>query len=402
MKLSKQSANAMSPGEVLKDHVVAGLELHAGATGKSWKLYYRDASGKQRRPKLGDYPALTLETARDVAREWRRRIASGENPSVDRRAARAEPTIAEVFVEYAEKKLPALKRDSRVNCEKVFRLYVLPKFGATKISALERRDVIAYLDRIANREVRPSTARRRFSRFGGPALANHTLTYLSSLYAFAASPAVGLVAEDANPCRGVSKYPERKRRRHMTSSEFPAVFRELRKQAEKTPEEVAALLVILYAGTRVNEVARAKRSQLLGSVLYLEEHKTVGKILDGRSIRLPSQAVRLLEALPVCPSGFIFGEKVGTQGRKRLWDVWDRVRGKAGADGLRLQDFRRTFASAAKSSGATLDQIGELLTHTNPQTTRGYAWLFDEAAAGLSQSTADQLERLALEDKTEG
>ena len=56
-----------------------------------------------------------------------------------------------------------------------------------------------------------------------------------------------------------------------------------------------------------------------------------------------------------------------------------------------MRDFRRTFISTALSRGASLDQIGELMSHGSTDTTKGYANLIDGSAADLAQRTADAI-----------
>jgi len=61
-----------------------------------------------------------------------------------------------------------------------------------------------------------------------------------------------------------------------------------------------------------------------------------------------------------------------------IWQSWLAIRKAAGITNLRLHDLRHSFASLLASSGASLPLIGELLGHTQPQTTARYAHLFDD------------------------
>src|SRR5690606_22680006 len=74
---------------------VPGLHLQVlPGGGKTWLLRVTigaTASGKQRRSEigLGGYPAVTLQQARDKAREVREKIAQGIDPIAERKAARS-------------------------------------------------------------------------------------------------------------------------------------------------------------------------------------------------------------------------------------------------------------------------------------------------------------------------
>ena len=67
---------------------------------------------------------------------------------------------------------------------------------------------------------------------------------------------------------------------------------------------------------------------------------------------------------------------------------WDRIRKRAGLDGVRLHDLRHTFASRALALGETLPVIGKLLGHSDIETTARYAHL-------ARDSILDAAERIA-------
>jgi Arm DNA-binding domain len=73
-----------------------------GAT--SWSFRFRDpATGKSRSVKLGNYPDISLQTARTAAEEMRRFIARGVNPAEQQkpdRPAAASKTFAAVAKQY--------------------------------------------------------------------------------------------------------------------------------------------------------------------------------------------------------------------------------------------------------------------------------------------------------------
>tara|TARA_R110001606_G_scaffold397931_1_gene575757 strand:+ start:1084 stop:1356 length:273 start_codon:yes stop_codon:yes gene_type:complete len=58
--------------------------------------------------------------------------------------------------------------------------------------------------------------------------------------------------------------------------------------------------------------------------------------------------------------------------------------------GLRLHDVRHTFASTALEH-ETLDQIGRVLGHQNPQTTRRYAHLSDAASGAVAEKVGNAI-----------
>jgi len=77
--------------------------------------------------------------------------------------------------------------------------------------------------------------------------------------------------------------------------------------------------------------------------------------------------------------------------------TWRRIRRRAGLDDVRIHDLRRTAASASASVGLTLEAVGQILGHSQAATTKGYAFLFDEAkrtaANAMSARVAEGLRR---------
>lgn len=382
VQLSAKAARDLRPGETLRDHVVTGLSLRAGAAGKTWMLYYR--VGKQeRRPALGKFPDLSLEAARAVAKEWKQRIARGEDPSADRQASRVAPTMQELADYYLNDWGPKnYAAATLTDVRNAVRNEILPALGAkTPVRDVTVQAVARMVERKAK------TAKTR---------ANRLRAYASKMFQLAESSTLGWRPKRSNPCRDedVPHYTERKRRTHIKADEFAKLKVAFETQAIARPRHVACLYCILFGGTRVTEMASAKRAWLRGNVLELREHKTAKRTGDVRSIVLPTQAIALLDNLPEHRDGSLFGPGVD---KFSLWKVFKAARDAAGLPHIQVRDLRRTFASVAKTGGASLAQIGDIFDHGSPVTTARYAWLFEDAKGELVQSTADAM--AALMDK---
>jgi integrase len=61
-----------------------------------------------------------------------------------------------------------------------------------------------------------------------------------------------------------------------------------------------------------------------------------------------------------------------------LQEPWRAIRKRVGLDNVRIHDLRHSFASIAVASGMSLPMIGNLLGHSQPQTTARYAHLADD------------------------
>src|SRR5579859_7356155 len=93
LKLTKPVVQSLAPKAtryVVWDSEIAGLGVQVQPTGrKSFVLFYRTKAGEQRKPTLGTFGAMTVEQARGLARDMLADVRRGEDPSGDKRSARA-------------------------------------------------------------------------------------------------------------------------------------------------------------------------------------------------------------------------------------------------------------------------------------------------------------------------
>ncbi len=378
-KLTVQAARELRPGQTLKDHVVTGLQLRARATVKTWHVYYRGKDSLQRRPKLGTFPALSLEAARDAAKAVLARVARGDDPSSEWSALREAPRVADLWDHYwthhaLRRKTPRSREEDARN----YRLHVQPYLAAARVADLKRHDIDTRLYAVANTS--------------GDIAANRVRSLLVKMLAMAADPnGLAWLPPGMSPATGAAKRVERARRRKAEPVELERIALALDDLAPSYPWQIAALRVMILCGSRVSELLTARRHELVGNTIVKATHKTM-KTGEDRRIVLPRQALDVIAALPAARNGYLFGP-LGEhkEPRHATRHVWEMVREKAGCPDLRQQDLRRTFASVAKSRGVSLDQIGEIFGHKQTQTTARYAWLYEDSSSAAVQAVADEL-----------
>ena len=139
--LSLKAAKELQRGQVIKDHVIRGLELHAYATSKSWLLYYRNRAGDRKRPRLGGFPDLTIEIARDVARQWLEAIALGKDPSDERKGLLAAPTVTQLASKYVVARTKRNKPRTMADIETQLTRHILPEIGSLRVAEIGRAHV---------------------------------------------------------------------------------------------------------------------------------------------------------------------------------------------------------------------------------------------------------------------
>ncbi len=135
--------------QYLWDTQVPGLGVQVLPSGrKSWCLRYR-MGDKTKRMGLGAVGALSLETARELARAALEQAVQGVDPLVERR--RPEPkrpaTLADLHQNYtATAYFLSRSADFRANFASTSRRYVLPELGDRPLSEITRAEVRALVE----------------------------------------------------------------------------------------------------------------------------------------------------------------------------------------------------------------------------------------------------------------
>lgn len=367
--MNLSTIKAAQDGDLLRDDEIRGLELRVQGQRRTFYLYYRTRSGQRRRPKLGDFPTLNLQLARSMARELLARVALGDDPSAKWKKARESETINELIDRYLEEYARPRKR-SAWRDEQQFDTKIRPRWGKRLAVEITPEDVF--------------TLRRAMAHI--PVTFNRVRALLSSMFNFA-----GI---DPNPCRRVPRFREVQRRRYLSAEEYARLAKALADHEDIHPGPVAFLRLLLMLGCRSSELLKARRGWLKDGILTLPEHKTSDKT-GPKEIYFPPAALAIVQSLP--PKR---GWLLGFQTRPTIYI--DKIIAAACLEDLVVHDLRHSFASEALSSGYTLDQIGQLLGHTDVQTTQRYAHLVrtakhaaaDDIALKMAQHLARRPEEL--------
>ncbi|HUT50143.1 MAG TPA: integrase family protein, partial [Alphaproteobacteria bacterium] len=248
VKLTKRSVEGCPPDKnrdvILWDTEVKGFGCKITPTGRRvYLVKYRVGGGRQgraRKPSIGLHGEITVDQARRTAREWLGEARKGNDPSGNRQAARAAPTVTALceryILEYAEqhKKPSSIKSDRQL-----IDANIKPRLGRTKVGGVQRSDI----------------ASLHHAMRSTPYAANRTLALLSKM--FSLSEPWGLRPDGSNPCRHVKHFPEKKRERFFTADELEKIGKALA-EADRTgtelPGAVAAIHLLALTGCRLGEV----------------------------------------------------------------------------------------------------------------------------------------------------
>jgi len=214
-----------------------------------------------------------------------------------------------------------------------------------------------------------------------PIHANRALAALSRMFSLAMR--WGLRAD--NPCKGIERNQEHKRRRYLSANELTRLIKALDAYSDQQSADIIRLL--LLTGARRGEALQARWDDIdLEAGVWSKPGATTKQRTEHR-VPLNDAAVRLLldlrERGPV-KTEWVFPTANGGH-RSDVKDAWATLCRTAKISGARVHDLRHTFASVLASSGLSLPIIGQLLGHTTPTATARYSHLIDDVLKAATQ-----------------
>ena len=281
----------------IMDQVIAGFGVRVSDTGLRsfiFKTRYPGSPHPTRRT-LGEYPALTLEEAREKAADWRKLIKQGTDPAIaEQRRREAEQhkqttTVGAVADDFFAEKL-AGERKGR-EAEWTFRREFLSTWGRRPITEITDLDILAVIK--AKKRTAPAEARNLL------ALAKRFFTWVvdQRVYGLKASP-----ADSLKPGKIIGK--KRKGDRLLTDDELFALWRAA-KRIGSPCGRVYQLLML--TALRLNEAADASRPEFdfPKRLWTIPAERMKGENGEARPhvVPLTDDVLAILELLPRFKSG---------------------------------------------------------------------------------------------------
>lgn len=347
------------------DSECPGLKLAVQRSGSKTFWWRFTLHGAKAAIRLGSYPAVSLAQARKLAFDYRAQVQQGIDP---RHGAMDDDPTFEQFAQHYMAYSQQRKRSYRDDASKL-RCWLLPVFGAMRLTQIRRRDVDAYLARLRTTH--------------SAATVNRHLTLLSAM----GRRAVSLEYIQQNWCAGIDRLKEDNvRQTTLSAAQAAALLQVLNQDSNQVAASAIALL--LLTGMRLRECthARVEHVHLQQGLWHLPSAKT-----GARYIHLNAAAMAILERQPSLAKGqgWLFP---GRNPSKPVGDVrstFERCLNAAQLPRMRLHDLRHSFASLAVQAGRSLYDVQNLLGHASPSMTTRYAHLDASSLRAASQSVAD-------------
>lgn len=251
-----------------------------------WRWKYTRPDGRENRLSLGAYPAVSLQQARTLRDDARRKLAAGSDPAETRKAGRveAERATRDTFERFAKDWLNVKSKgwavETRRKAELVVNAYLVPAIGKRNVRDLTSGDVVKVLRGMIGHS--PSLTRKAAQA------AQAIIRVAITADAREDGRILDLNLRDNLPAVEKSHYP---------AATLPAELGKVLRTIAAYPSEVtrAALLVCAYTGQRPGTVASMRWDEVDGKVWCIPADKM--KTGHTHLVPLPKQVIALLDAM---------------------------------------------------------------------------------------------------------
>ena len=358
-KLTDKIVKSAPSPSLTWDEDVKGFGVRVTAAGsRAFILNYRRKSdGRERRWTIGSFPDWGTGAAREEAKRLKRLIDGGADPVGEHQDMRAAPTVADLCKQFEDEYLPRKREWTQKGYKQQIKADILPAMRRLKVAAVTYSDV----DRL----------HRDLSK-RAPTHANRVIALLSRIF----SLAIKWEYRTENPCKGIERNQEQKRKRYLSRDELVRLTTALAGHGDQQAANIVRLL--LLTGARRGELLASTWNQFdLEKGIWTKPGATTKQKTD-HVIPLSAPARQLLADLHKArdDSRYLFPGRLGH--RREIKDSWASICKAARIKGLRVHDLRHSFASSVVGAGFSLPIIGALLGHTQPATTARYAHLQDD------------------------
>jgi integrase len=408
IKLNKTYLENVKPLEtqdlLIWDEVVPSLFVRVRPLGrKSFYAYYRLRNRKQQKIKLGDFPFMTVDEAREKCRTLNYRAFDGFDPvqEIRDRCAIEEDlaysaTVRDLKEKYFAEHVIHKKESSARGEVSYWNVHILPYIADKPVRMVTGGDISLIHNSIAKQ---PSRTGYKTTT------ANRVLEILKK--AFNLAEEWGWRDEGTNPCRKVKKFKERKRKRFLSVAEAQRLYAVLQKYiaspSYRRRQIARYILLLLYTGARKNELMTGKWSNIRPErgVLILPDTKS-GEVQE---LQIPEEGFLILDDIRADQkkrrpdSEYIFDGHAHGQPLKDEGHHWDDIRKEAKLDDFVLHDLRHSFASFVAMTTGSLLVIQETLRHADPKTSKRYTHLLNDPLRLAVNKTAGTIKSVMQNEK---
>tara|TARA_B100000459_G_C8598314_1_gene210860 strand:- start:8149 stop:9303 length:1155 start_codon:yes stop_codon:yes gene_type:complete len=362
----------------LKISKVPGFILKIYPSGvKTYILRYRPEYKSQPVDyKIGKADQISLAKATKKAQGEYNRIFDGIDPQAEKKKQQGEITVSELLARYIVHQEP--RKKSIANDKGYINNWISPALGKNKISKLSRKQVKDFV----RGHPKPVTA--------GKCVQVLRKAYNLAIFEWEILPENAL-----NPASQVSFLNGNERDRFLSRDELERLSQVLSEETDPLRWRFAQCVrLLLLTGARLRNIMECRWSWVNWEMGYIqipkEHHKSGHKIDKPLFINLGKQALEILQDLKSkTNSEWVIAGLEPDKPLNGYRRIWISYKEKADLEDFRLHDLRHTYASYIANAGNTsLIQLGLLLGHKSPESTKRYAHIFNDKAKSINDELA--------------
>jgi site-specific recombinase XerD len=384
MKITRASLKTIQPRAtdyVVWDDALPGFGVRVWPSGKmTYVVMYRTAGGTQRKMTLGQVAVMTPDEARDRARKAMVEVRDGNDPHRDKIDRRTAETVAELHTAFMEVySQPRVKKNTEEVYGRLWKQYLLPRFGREKIAELTAEGIAKFHSELADHQ--------------------RTANMCVGVLRVALNMAVERGWIGRNPALKLKLYKDRRRQMILTPEQMRTLIAALDRQPPRRWASVFIYKLLLFTGLRLREWACAEWSWINeeGGTLSLPDTKTGARTVHfGDEVRI---ILRQIRSHPEAHPFWVFPNETREGPLMHPYNCWDDVIAETGLKGLRMHDLRHTYASYSLLGGANIKEVQQMLGHRTLRTTERYVGVFDETIRAAQSQTASTIMDAALTGK---
>ena len=382
LEREKDEAGNYKKASLYFDDSITGFGIKVSKSSKSYILNYR-FKGTKKRFTIGNTKAITLHQAREQAKILLAEIIKGKDPQLAKQQDRVDkPKFKDLtdryFKEYSIHNKEVYQKANKYFIEKILQ----PKLGNRLLE-----DITKHILSEIIRNFKNSKSERTKQIISG-ARANRLISLISKLF----NLALDWEWVSSNPAKGIKKYKEEKRERIATDEEAKKIIEAIKNEPDPIYRNFFLILWLTMA--RRSEIQNMKWTDLdlENRTFHLKDTKA------GRPFTIPltEEAILIIQSTPpVAGNAYVFASNKSLgKPINGISKVWKRIKKNANVDSLWIHDIRRTGGSNMSMNGASLQDIAQLLNHSNLTTTQRYAQLAQQHKKNKMDEHGKRLQKL--------
>ncbi len=348
------------------------LEVRATSSTFTWYLRYKNAEGKTQHQRLGNTLSHSLPEAKKAALLAKSELLNGRDAKAGQRKLKEIPTLLEFIEAQYLPYIQGRKRSARDD-ENRLRFRIIPAFGALRMDALTRKQLVHFHQSLKSEGLAGATC-------------DHYIKSIRQLY----NLAIQWEVVSTNPASKIALFNEPNQvENYLTESQLQDLVAVLKKGENRMVCNIAMFL--LSTGARLSEglCARWEQFDLAHRTWKIPALNSKSKKV--RSVPLNDVVCELLDSLQpdtALRSGFLFVNSNTGDRVKTVHRAWYKIREEAGVPFLRIHDLRHMYASFMVNAGRSLYEVQQVLGHSSPQITQRYAHLTTDTLQAAAQSAS--------------